>query len=40
MRCAVYGCDVDNQVKNFDKNIRFFTFPRDKKKTIRMDTLV
>lgn len=31
MRCAVYGCNVDNQDKNFDKSIRFFTFPKDKK---------
>lgn len=31
MRCAVCGCNVDNQAKNFDKNIRFFTFPKDEK---------
>lgn len=31
MRCAVFGCNNDNQSKNFDRNIRFFTFPKDKK---------
>ncbi|KAL1488760.1 hypothetical protein ABEB36_010800 [Hypothenemus hampei] len=31
MRCAVYGCDSDNQCKDFSKNIRFFTFPSNPK---------
>ena len=30
MRCAVAGgCNSDNQSKNFDKSIRFHTFPKD-----------
>lgn len=30
----MYGCNVDNQKKDFDKDIRFFTFPKDKKKQL------
>ncbi|XP_072396484.1 uncharacterized protein [Diabrotica undecimpunctata] len=31
MRCDVFGCNVDNQSKNFNTNIKFFSFPKDKK---------
>ena len=33
MRCAVYGCNSDNQAKQFTKDIMFFRFPTDKKIT-------
>ena len=29
MRCAIFGCNNDNQVKAFQKDIRFFRFPKD-----------
>ena len=31
MRCTVYGCGVDNQAKYFSPDIKFFSFPKDKK---------
>ncbi|KAL1493955.1 hypothetical protein ABEB36_009634 [Hypothenemus hampei] len=30
MRCSVYGCNSDNQAKNFDNNISFYSFPKTK----------
>lgn len=31
MRCAVFGCSMDNQSKNFKDNpVKFYTFPKDK----------
>ncbi len=29
MRCAVFGCKSDNQVKGFKKDISFHVFPKD-----------
>ena len=28
MRCAVFGCNNNNQSKDCDKNVKFFTFPK------------
>lgn len=30
MRCAVFGCGVDNQAKGFSPDTKFFSFPKDK----------
>lgn len=29
MRCAVYGCNSNNQKREFKKPVRFYTFPKD-----------
>lgn len=29
MRCAIYGCNSDNQVKSFNGKIKFYRFPQD-----------
>lgn len=34
MRCSVYGCNADNQSKYFTDDIKFFSFPKDKKMQI------
>lgn len=30
MRCAVFGCNSDNQAKAFAKDVMFFRFPKNK----------
>lgn len=30
MRCSVATCNIDNRSKSFDKNIKFFGFPKNK----------
>lgn len=30
MRCAVYGCRADNSLKDFSRDVKFFSFPKDK----------